>query len=290
MSDSPAALPNRAYLLHITHYDPQWLKRKDTEEPFDPDTARAVIDALAEAGMTTLVIDPKDGVEYRSHPELKRHYTHPMSALEDICRYAESKGLEIAIKLNFSQSGLHQHNHWFRPHIIPMDTDDYFARATQIIDELIEAAKPKRFFHLGGDEDHWRGYGQYVSTFSRLRDIVQERGLRAMIWNDSACHWSDAVNHRDKSLAFEAAGPRDVIHVLWKYDGVDVQALERLRERGLAFWGAPGREPEQVRELHDQLLRLGGTGILLTRWDPCIPANREAMIEQIRRCGPVCAG
>ena len=39
--------PQVGYLLHLTHYDPGWNKRKDAETPFDPDVGRAVVDALA---------------------------------------------------------------------------------------------------------------------------------------------------------------------------------------------------------------------------------------------------
>ena len=41
-------LEHTGFLLHITHYDPVWVKTKDTEEPFDKTVAFAVIDAMAE--------------------------------------------------------------------------------------------------------------------------------------------------------------------------------------------------------------------------------------------------
>ena len=46
------------------------------------------------------------------------------------------RGLEVAVKLNFSQSGLHQHNHWFRPHNLLFDRPEYWERAWRIVDEL----------------------------------------------------------------------------------------------------------------------------------------------------------
>ena len=69
------AIRNCGYLIHITHYDPAWCRRKARERPFDLPTALAVVEALAEEGFTHLVIDLKDGVAWRSHPELRKHYT-----------------------------------------------------------------------------------------------------------------------------------------------------------------------------------------------------------------------
>jgi hypothetical protein len=45
-----------------------------------------------------------------------------------------------------------------------------------------------------------------------------------------------------------------------------------------------------VATWRDDLLRLGGKGMLLTRWVPCRPGNRRELLRVIRTCGPVTGG
>ena len=206
MSEQP--LPIRGYLLHITHYDPRWLANKDTEEPFNLEVGLQIIDAMAAAGLNLLVLDPKDGVRYAAHPELARHYSQDIGILRQLADRAAKHGIETAIKLNFSQSALYQHNHWFRPHHKLFDSAEYWRLAGEIIDELVAVVQPPRFFHVGMDEDHDRSYGQYVAAIQTLRTALAARHLRTLIWNDSACQWSNAAIHRDKTLAAERRHPR----------------------------------------------------------------------------------
>jgi hypothetical protein len=281
-------LPVRGYLLHITHYDPVWIKNKDKEKPFDLELGLEIVDAVAEAGMNLLMIDVKDGVVYTSHPELKRHYSQPISILTKLRERAKARGLEMAVKLNFSQSAVHQHNHWFRPHNDLFDNDEYWQKGFEVIDELIAMLKPRRFFHVGMDEDHSRSYSQYVRAIERLRTGLMQRELRTVIWNDSACHWPHADIHREKSLYAEERIPHDIIEVLWDYGSWDESALKRIADCKFDLWGAPGTDPQQVTTMRNNLLACGGTGILLTRWIPCIPENRESLLDHVRKLGPLC--
>jgi len=168
MSPLSGPLPVRGFLLHITHYDPVWCARKATERPFDLKVALAVIDAMAEAGLNLLIVDAKDAVAYATHPELARPYTQPMQILHRLREHAFARGIETAVKLNFSQSALHQHNHWFRPYHDLFDNAEYWQRGFQVIDELVAAVRPKRFFHIGMDEDHARSYTQYAAAIQTL--------------------------------------------------------------------------------------------------------------------------
>ena len=68
-------IPIRAFLLHITHYDPSWCKVKGREKPIDLDLACEIIDTMAVAGLNTLIIDCADGVKYKSHPKMARPYS-----------------------------------------------------------------------------------------------------------------------------------------------------------------------------------------------------------------------
>ncbi|HUT25551.1 MAG TPA: hypothetical protein VM492_14490, partial [Sumerlaeia bacterium] len=98
----------RGFLIHITHYDPRWVERKPREKPFDLDIGLEVVDAMAEVGMNLLAIDCADGVRYKSHPELTRHYSVPMGHLKKLVARARKHGIEVAPKLNFSHSHINQ--------------------------------------------------------------------------------------------------------------------------------------------------------------------------------------
>jgi hypothetical protein len=286
---------NYGYLLHITHYDPAWCTVKAKEKPFDLPTGLALVEALAAEGFTHLVIDLKDGVAWRSHPELRKHYTVPMSVLRKLVAAARKAGLDIVPKLNFSQSEINRHNHWMIPpgeiwwqHF---DEETYWRRAFEIIDEAVEVCRPARYVHIGMDEDHNRSYDQYVTAIRTLRIGLRKRGLRTMMWNDSAIAYGPGFIHRDKAIYAEARLPKDVTQVLWNYSYVPTQHIGRIAKEGFELWGAPGwRKPDQAREFVRQVRLAGGKGLLLTRWEPCRPANRKAMIEQIRAMGPIFRG
>ncbi|MBN1250465.1 MAG: hypothetical protein JXC32_22570, partial [Anaerolineae bacterium] len=272
------ALAVRGYLLHITHYDPRWNAAKAEEQPFDLALGLDVVDAMAGAGLNCLVVDCADGVRYASHPELARHYSVPMATLVQLTARAREHGIEVVPKLNFAQSGLHRHNHWFRPHNDLFDSDRYWALAFEVIDELINVVQPSRFFHVGMDEDHWRSYDQYVAAIQTLHGGLAKRGLRTLIWNDSACLWPQAAIHRDKSLAAEARAPKEVVHIVWDYNGADEGILSRVKDAGFDLWGAPGHSAPLVARMVEALHAVGGSGVLLTRWIPCVEANREALV------------
>lgn len=213
-------LPVRAYLLHLSHYDPAWIARKARERPIDLRLAAHVVDALAAAGFNAVILDCEDGVRYRTHPELRRPYSISMKGLAALAARARRRGLDVIPKLNFAQSALHRHNHWFRPHHDRFDDEEYWHRAFVIIDELIRACRPRRFFHVGMDEDHDRSTVQYVHAVRRLQDGLRRRGLRAVMWNDTAHMGGRRWVHAEKCLRAEPDLPRDVVQVVWDYSDV----------------------------------------------------------------------
>ena len=83
---------------------------------FDINLALELVDEMYKAGLNLLVIDCADGVRYKSHPELARKYTVPMSHLKKLVKRANEKGIEVVPKLNFAQSRFHCHNHWMYPY------------------------------------------------------------------------------------------------------------------------------------------------------------------------------
>jgi hypothetical protein len=140
------------------------------------------------------------------------------------------------------------------------------------------------------DEDHWRSYEQYVAAINTLHDGLEARNLRTVIWNDSACLWPQAAIHRVKSMTAEAQIARDIVQVLWDYSDVRPEILRRIRGAGFEVWGAPGRAPAQAARMREALLETGGSGMLLTRWIPCVEANRDELLAHIRTLGPVTGG
>jgi hypothetical protein len=280
-------VPIRGYLLHLTHYDPWWFKRKGRERAPDMKLAAELVGAMAEADMNLLVVDCADGVRYKSHPELKRRYSVPMSALKKLAARARKRGIEVVPKLNFAQSHFHRHNEWFRPHHWLFDSEEYWRIAFELIDELIGACAPERFFHIGMDEDHGRSHAQYAQAILTLHEGLAERGLRTVMWKDDQTYPGADV-HREKSRAAERKIPKDVVQVVWHYKTVLKQTVRRLTRKGFEVWGDPGAEPEQVAAWRDCILRYGGTGLLLTQWVPCRPGNRRRLLRVVRELGPVC--
>ncbi len=285
----------RGYLIHLTHYDPVWYKRKAREKPFDLQLGLEVVEALTAERFNLLVIDIADAVKYRSHPELARPYSVPMEHLERLVSAARRNGLEVVPKLNFSRSGFHHHNDWMLgPGEVWYDHFDdgpYWKKAFELIDELIAVCKPKQFFHVGMDEDHDRSYSQYIEAIRQLHAGLKERKLRTLIWNDTGIEYETGLIHREKSLAAEAAIPRDIVQVLWRYDAVPSASIKRIGKLGFELWGAPGaRDAAGAAAFRDAVLQAGGKGLLMTMWIPCRRSNRRRMLAAIRRMGPVYRG
>lgn len=277
-------VPVRAYLLHLTHYSPGWYLRKRREKAIDLSLAFEIIDAIYKAGFNMLIIDCEDGLMYKSHPELTRGYSIPKTALRKILDYARKKKLELVPKLNFSQSRYHRHSYWLKPYSAIFDTDKYWKVVFDLMDELINEFRPRRFFHIGMDEDDTRSNARYVDAILTLRRRLAERCLRPVIWNDTALGRSRPW-HTRKSLAAEKALPKDVVQVIWDYKYFKPAILRRIAEEGFEVWVAPGAKPSYVLQWKNALLEYGGKGLVMTTWLPCRPRNRAAFLESIETVG-----
>ncbi|MBI4336018.1 MAG: hypothetical protein HY589_05125 [Candidatus Omnitrophica bacterium] len=279
-------VPIRAYLLHLTHYSPGWCLRKRRERPIDMPLALEIVDAIAAAGFNTLIIDCEDGLEYKSHPELERPYSIPRAFLTRILRRARARKLELIPKLNFSHSMYHRHDYWFRPYSFILDMDDYWKAAFELMEELIGLVRPKHFFHIGMDEDDSRSHAAYINAVRAFRKWLDARGLRPIIWNDTAFGRTRPW-HTRKSLAAEKALPKDVVQVVWDYKRVRPAIIKRVAEEGFDVWAAPGQKPSQVLKWKKALLKYGGRGLVMTTWLPCRSRNRPLMLEMIQILGPI---
>jgi hypothetical protein len=156
-----------------------------------------------------------------------------------------------------------------------------------VIAEAVRACKPRRFFHVGMDEDHSRSLRQYVEDIRRLRRILQTHKLRPVVWNDSCFEGRDVIAeiHGEKSRAAEARLQKDVVHVLWDYDRAHPAAVRRLVSEGFECWVAPGRSRVKVQAWKRAALRHGATGMLMTRWVKCSRRNAEIILGDLHRLG-----
>ena len=282
----------RALLMHLTHYDPMWNAMKEYEEDFSLEVGLEAVQAMKKVGLNTLIVDIEDGVLYQSHPELKRHYSAPMEELRAFASAAREAGISFVPKLNFSKSGRTEHDKWMYPY---WDLRNFVARekeyrkvALDVIDELIVECQPQQYFHIGMDEDHHRSIDQYVDTIEFFREHLQSKGLRTVIWNDSAYQNRNVIAqvHADKSVAAEARISKDIVHILWDYDIVHQGIIKRLTDQGFDAWMAPGRDHQMIKGWKKVLLDEGGDGLLLSNWVKCSEKNRKTILDLINQFGP----
>ncbi len=284
-------LPIRGFLLHISHYDPSWCFNKENEEPFSIELGFEIIETMFSCGFNTLIIDCADGVSYSSHPELKRNYTVPMLHLEKLSKKAKSHGIEVIPKLNFSQSRFHRHNEWFYPYneIVDgrdfFDSEEYWKIAFELIDELIEACEPVRFFHIGMDEDHSRSHVQFAKAISTLRNGLRERDVRAVIWKDTRTDPRGLV-FSEKHLAVEDRIAKDIVQMIWDYSKVvEDETFKRLVNKGIEVWGSTGKNIscDLLNDWRKTIVKNDGKGIIITDWLSCTQGNREKHLDLITK-------
>ena len=282
----------RALLIHITHYDPNWNANKDTEQPFSVEAALKVLEKMAAYNFNTLVVDIEDGVVYKSHPELKRHYSVPMKDLQLLADTARQKNIDFVPKCNLSKSGRNHHDMWMRPHWDGIhwlkNMDEYWQVAGDVIDELVSVCKPQKYFHIGMDEDHYRSASQYVDAIKILHAKVGKHNLKTVMWNDT-CYENRNVGaqvYADKCRAAEPLLPKDMVHILWDYDLTHKGIVRRLTDMGFEVWVAPGRNKNQIAQWKKILLTEGGTGMLMTNWIKCSKKKQPRILTMLNNLAP----
>lgn len=277
----------RALLVHLSHYDPVWWRRKRREKPVDLAVAGRVVRAAAAARFNALVVDVADGLAFRSHPELRRRYSITMEAFKGLVRLARSLGLEVIPKLNFAQSfRKHRHNHWMRPYDRLLDTPEYYRRAFALIGELLAATRP-RLFHIGMDEDEEHTAAGYVEKVRRLRDFLAARGVGAVQWIDLNKPWQKPIEAKMRAAVGRL--PQDVILAYWHYYGRRFAEVAWLRARGYrvlgATGGAGGRDPEHVRAFAQRAAAAGAMGMISTHWVPLQPRHEASILRSVEVSG-----
>lgn len=276
----------RGYLMHLTHYDPAWVKRKHTEKRFNLKLALSLVDDMARAGLNTLIIDVEDAVRYASHPELQRAYTAPMADYRRIVSHARTRGLTVIPKLNFAK-GVDLHNAWMSPYDEIPDTPAYFARALQLVDELTKGLGIE-FVHIGMDED-CRKAEPYLAVIQTLWRSLKQRRLRTVMWADIGHMWAPARHVKMKAIVRRL--PRDIVLMPWTYDHRSQRRWVRMFTRmGFEVWGGTGPEPDNMRMWGEDIRLGGGRGLVATLWVPLDSAHARAQRDIIRNAGRLFPG
>lgn len=272
----------RGYLMHLTHYDSVWIKRKHLEQRFDLPLALELVDAMARAGLNTLILDVEDAVEYRTHPELRRAYTAPMADYRRLVRRAKARNLMVVPKLNFSK-GVDMHNAWISPYDeIPDTNPRYFEHALQMVDELVEGLD-LRYFHSGMDED-CRSPALYLAVIRKLHRELSKRHLRMVMWSDVGHSWTPVRNAKTRMVLPDL--PRDIIMMPWTYDlRSQARWVSLLAKLGFEVWGGTGPGRDNIEMWREDILERGGHGLVGTLWLPLDAAHADAQHALIRDAG-----
>ena len=152
-----------------------------------------IVDRAKEKGITTLVIDLADGINYKSHPELwlKEGGWTPEYMTEEVKRL-KSMGFKVIPMLNFSAA----HDAWLGVYGRMLGTPDYREVVKDLIYEVCDIFETPELFHLGmnnEDEESQRNltYACYRQFDLLMEDLnfmfkcVRDKGVRPWIWGDA---------------------------------------------------------------------------------------------------------
>jgi hypothetical protein len=237
VEDEPA-FPFRAFLLSLAHNyrAPCRGEKRKRIKRFDLDVAKSLIRRIADARMNAVMIDIENAVRYRSHPEIARSHSAPMSDLRQMVRLARKLGLEVIPKTNFSKSPRHGHNDWFEPYHRLPDGPEYFRRAGMIMDELIGAVKP-RYYQIGMDEDKERGKKTYIEAVKELRKHLLGRDVMPIMWIDLDKGYQPKDFRNKMETAARVLPRKNLVMNHWQYYGRRFPALSRLKRMGRVVLG-----------------------------------------------------
>lgn len=262
---------------------------------FDISLWNDMLPRLVDAGVTMLVIDLCDGVQYESHPEIGLPDAWPKDRLRAELGRIREAGMEPIPKLNFSAT----HDVWLGKYSRMLSTEPYYTVCRDLIGESLDLFDKPRFFHLGMDEEtahHQRHHAYAVMRqhelwwhdLGILTDAVEAGGARPWIWSDFLWH------HEEEFLSNM---PKSVMQSNWyygeKFDEAEgsarkhVRAYNTLEEHG--FDQIPtgsnhsntvnfGRTVEYCR---DRIAPERLHGFFMTVWRPTTEQYRQSHSEAI---------
>ncbi|MBQ9873516.1 MAG: hypothetical protein IJM30_03545 [Thermoguttaceae bacterium] len=206
-------------LLHLGHN--MW---GDTPRAYTPPVDKFACDEdlwieltekAAKSGLTQIVVDLGEAVQYKTHPEIAIEGAWTVERLREDLDRMRKLGLEPIPKLNFSSC----HDYWLGEYAKMLSTPTYYKVCADLVKEVTEIFDRPRFFHLGYDEEAYRHQQSFDYIILRQGELwkhdflffieqCEKNGVRPWIWADYA--W----DHKD----FYEWAPKSVIMSNWYYE------------------------------------------------------------------------
>ena len=147
-----------------------------------------------EVGITTLVIDLADGINYKSHPELwlsEGGWT-PEYMTEEV-RRLKAMGFNVVPMLNFSAA----HDAWLGEYGRMLGTSYYYKVVKDLIYEVCDIFESPELFHIGMNDENeasqktltYACYRQFELLMHDVNFMIQclrDKGARPWMWADIA--------------------------------------------------------------------------------------------------------
>ena len=145
--------------------------------------------ACAKAGMSFILIDVLDGMEYDSHPEISVKGAWSKAKLKSKLDEIRKLGMTPYPKLNFSCC----HDVWLKKYARMIGLPEYYEVVSDLIDEVCEVFDDPALFHIGLDEEIYQYQKDYNIVIVRNGDLwwhdlyfyikcVEKHGARPWIW------------------------------------------------------------------------------------------------------------
>lgn len=212
---------------------------------------------LAAWGFNAVVLELENKFRFRKHPLLAHPAAPTTMEMEQLIETLTASGLEVIPLL---QTLGHAEHVLTKPgyesmRVAPDVSDVYDPMSEhvkeflkEIIDDVIERLRPKRFFHVGGDETHGLEKSQsgkailegegvgglYLHHMLSVFEHVRRRGLRPIVWCDILLAHPELMDRvpRDTVIAdwdyWTDAERVHKIH-LWGHGRVDWQEAQKLQ-------------------------------------------------------------
>lgn len=270
---------------------------------------RAVEEALAPAGMNTLVVEVNNRFEWQSHPELRAGNPLTREQVRSLLKVCRRNGVRLIPQYQcFGHQG-HKPNILLRhyPELMAPPAPDYAdpdhyhvswnpldPKTNEIVfdlfDELIDAFEADAF-HVGMDEvmlfpDETTPYfaGEtHAEVFAKAVNdyhghLVRKRGLTMLMWGDRLIDQGQVRYNRMESSANQTAAaigliPRDIIICDWHYFRREsYPSIPYFQEQGFRVIPASWKSPSAALALLDCAKRHPSNrlaGFMCTTW--CAP-------------------
>lgn len=245
--DWPAA-KNRVLQLYFQEHYPR--------NPGVNAVKKFIYDLVAGGRYNILIIDMRCDMEFKSHPEVTFKKTaFSQGELLDIIAFARRHYLEVVPSNNAPGHCdwlLKSHPEFGEPgnssYIMCSSNQASMRMIKDLYSEMIDVFKPKRFFHLNGDEVMWKpvlsgkecGYCKDFSKpdillryWNEMGAFCQERGLRPIIFSDMLSKtWHGGSYGTDKILP---QLPKYFIIAQWGEGQYGIPP-EQIKKAGFEAW------------------------------------------------------